>query len=286
MTPEACFSLSIHVPRRWLGRLEARLAALGHGSYEERPAPGGALLLVYDPSRSALAALQQALSAAESGLLGAALRFELSEVSPDWALAWTEHLVPVALTPSITLHPRRPEGPRAADALYLEPAFAFGFGEHESTRLLARWLEASCRASPGVSVLDVGCGTGVLALVARRSGAGRVVGVDLSAPAIVAARRNASLNELDAVSFVHGSVADVEGCFERVVANIEASILEALAPLIVDKVSAGGQLALAGLIHEQHASVIDCYGQLGLCLEVHEEVDGWCALVGGHSRNS
>jgi ribosomal protein L11 methyltransferase len=280
MNPEPCFSLSIDVPRRLLDALARRLAELGHPIFEERAVAGAARVLVYDASADELGRLQRALEAASSGALAGALRFEIAEVPADWALAWTAHLEPVALTPTITLYPRAPEGAPDAGALYLEPAFAFGFGEHESTRLLARWLESSCTLSPGVSVLDVGCGTGVLALVARRAGAGQVVGVDLSEPAVAAARANAALNQLDSVSFVHGSIADVEGPFERVVANIEATILLELAPSIAGKLSPGGELGLAGLIREQCDDVLGRYAQLGVELSVHEEVDGWCALVG------
>jgi ribosomal protein L11 methyltransferase len=283
MSPAPCFSLSILVPRRLLGLLAQRLADLGHPSFEERAAPGAVRVLVYADGVEALGSLQRALEGPESGPLRGSLRFEIAEVAPDWALGWTAHLAPVALTPSITLYPRRPDGALEPGALYLEPAFAFGFGEHESTRLLARWLETSCLASPGVSVLDVGCGTGVLSLVARRAGAGRVVGIDLSEPAIVAASANAALNQLEGVCFVQGGIDAVEGRFERVVANIEAGVLVALAPGIASALAASGELGLAGLIREQCEGVIQRYASLGVRLAVHEEVDGWCALVGGHA---
>jgi ribosomal protein L11 methyltransferase len=281
VTPEVCWSLSIDVSRRLLGLLERGLAELGHTSFEERAAAGGvARILIYDANPAALAAVQRALSGPESGALRGALRFELREVPPDWALAWTAHLEPVALTPAITLYPHRPEGAAKPGALYLEPAFAFGFGEHESTRLLARWLEASCRLAPGLSVLDVGCGTGVLALVARCSGAGRVVAVDVSEPAIAAARANAALNQLDAVSFIWGSLADVEGEFDRVVANIEAGVLIELAPAIARTLNGTGEVALAGLVREQCQEVIERYGSFGITLGLCEDVAGWCSLAG------
>jgi ribosomal protein L11 methyltransferase len=283
MNPEPCFSLSIEVPRRLIGLLARRLAELGRSSFEERAAAGGARVLVYDASAEELGRLQRALAGPSSGALDGALRFEIAEVAPDWALAWTAHLEPVALTPSITLYPHAPQGTPEVGALYLEPAFAFGFGEHESTRLLARWLEGSCKRGPGLSVLDVGCGTGVLALVAQRAGAGQVIGVDLSEPAIAAARANAALNQLGSVCFVHGSIADVAGRFERVVANIEATVLVELAPSIISKLSPTGELALAGLIREQCDDVIGRYAALGVELALHEEVDDWCALVGRHT---
>jgi ribosomal protein L11 methyltransferase len=281
MTLEPCWSLSIEIGRRYLSALVARLRELGFPSIEERPAPLGACVVVYASSQGALEALRDALSSSlpSLGLLPGQLRWRIAEVPPDWALEWTRHLGPVALTSTITLFPHRPEAATRAGELYLEPAFAFGFGEHPSTCLAARWLETSCRAKPGVSVLDVGCGTGVLALVARLAGAGSVLGIDVAEPAILAARANAALNVLD-VTFRRSGIAEVAGAFERVVANIEAGVLCELASDIVSRVAPGGELGLAGFIDEQCEGVVRCFASAGLELALRDTLEDWCLLAG------
>lgn len=275
-TSERFWSLSIELSRRHLRALTARLLELGFPSFEERPAAKGVSVIVYAASPSELDSLRDELRRVAGGELG----FRLAEVAPGWALEWTRHLQPVALTPALTLFPHRPPQAPAPGALYLEPAFAFGFGEHESTRLAARWLEATCREQPGRSVLDVGCGTGVLALVALRSGARPVLGIDISEPAIHAARANAALNGLaDGVVFERTAVDGIEGVFELVVANIEAPVSCELAGGIASRVAAGGQLALAGFISEQCTAVVRRYAAEGLQLEQRECIDDWCLLV-------
>jgi len=273
------WSLSIELPRRHRGWLEQRLAELGQTSFEEQSIPGGSRLIVYASSSAPLEQLRAALAAQNAAGAPRVSRFALAPVAPDWALRWTEHLEPVALTPSLTLYPSRPVAEPGPGELYLAPAFAFGFGEHESTRLCARWLEASCQSAPGVSVLDVGCGTGVLALLAAKRGAGSVLGVDLSEPAVAAARDNAALNRLEHVRFECLELGAVDRRFERVVANIEANVLCALAGGIAAHLAAGGQLALAGLISEQVDGVVRRYESVGLRLTLEACVADWCLLT-------
>jgi ribosomal protein L11 methyltransferase len=272
------FCLSIELARRERDWLVDRLAHCGFSSFEEQSRRGRACLIVYDPSRERLGALQSALrvSAAERRpvlVLGCALGLAPS----DWALRWTEYLEPVQLTPSLTLYPSRAPPEPGSGALYLEPAFAFGFGEHASTRLMAAWLEACCRVHPGCSVLDVGCGTGVLALVACKSGAGRVLGVDTSEPAVLAARANAASNQLTA-SFTQQSAEELDERFDYVVANIEAPVLLAASRAIVRCASAARALALAGFIEEQVDELVQHYAGLGIVLHRQASEADWCLL--------
>jgi ribosomal protein L11 methyltransferase len=286
---EAYWCLSIELPRRHLEALSSRLFELGFPSFEERLAPRGVAVVVYAAESSPLERLRVALrcSAASGELPAGELGFQLAEVAPGWALEWTKHLEPVALTATLTLHPRRPVGTPAEHELYLEPAFAFGFGEHESTRLAARWLEAACRRQPGRAVLDIGCGTGVLALVASRCGAGSVLGIDVSEPAILAARSNAALNGIErGVAFELTGVEQVSAVFDYVVANIEAGVLCELAADIVNRVAPGGELGLAGFITEQQEAVARRYASEGLRLELRDCVDDWCLLIGKKEPNT
>lgn len=258
----------------------ACLVKLGFSAFEERTSAHGTLLLVYADAERRLCELASALRArAREAVQAPELSCAISRLGSDWQLAWTRHLTPVQLTPRLRLIPRAPAGSPLPSELYLEPAFAFGFGEHPTTRLLATWLESVCQGQPCAKVLDVGSGTGVLALVAERNGASRVVGVDTSAFAVRAARVNAELNCAKRVEFVQGSVADVEGTFDVVVCNIEAGVLASLAPLVVARLAPGARLALTGLVEDQVDEVAQSYADAGVDLTVADRDAEWCLLA-------
>ncbi|HEU4576966.1 MAG TPA: 50S ribosomal protein L11 methyltransferase [Polyangiaceae bacterium] len=280
---ETYFCLEIAIPHRDRDWLAEQLARQGFSAFEERSRPGGACLVIYAQSRASLEHVASELrSAAQARRPGLAPGCKIERAPEDWALGWTEYLKPVQLTPTLTLHPNAPPAVPDPGALYLEPAFAFGFGEHPSTRLLASWVEARCRAHPGCSLLDVGCGTGVLALVACKSGAGRVLGVDTSEPAVQAARANAALNRLPA-TFLQQDGGDLDERFDYVVANIEAPVLIAASPAIARCARGARAFALSGFISEQVPELVQRYAQLGLALHLQGHEEDWCLLSSSDS---
>jgi ribosomal protein L11 methyltransferase len=241
--------------------------------------------VIYAQSRAELERVAAELhAAARARRPGLSPSCKIEQAPDDWVLGWTQYLQPVQLTPSLTLHPNAPPAVPDPSALYLEPAFAFGFGEHPSTRLLASWVESRCRAEPGCSLLDVGCGTGVLALVAGKSGAGRVLGVDTSEPAVQAARSNAALNRLSA-SFSQQDAGELDEQFDYVVANIEAPILIAAGAGIARCARSAKALALSGFIHEQVPELVQHYAALGMALHLEASEADWCLLSGVTDRH-
>ena len=159
--------------------------------------------------------------------------------------------------------------------LVLDPGMAFGTGSHPTTRLCLEWLERT--VTPGVAILDYGCGSGILAIAAAKLGAAEVLGVDIDVQAVSAARSNAERN--DVVARFDDSAKDIEGQFDIVVANILSNPLKALAPAICSHVRAGGQLALSGILVEQTDDLIASYAPY-LALHVADTRDGWVCLAG------
>jgi ribosomal protein L11 methyltransferase len=193
----------------------------------------------------------------------------LEEVVGDaWRDAWKEHFAPFALTPRITVVP--PWSPHPAldagsVALELEPGRAFGTGLHASTSLVSEILDASRGALAGREVLDMGTGSGILALVALLCGAARVVAMDLDADVIDVVRENAARNGLgDRVEARAGTVEAVTRAFPWVLANIEARVLKPLAGELARVLAPSGTLVLSGILESEHDEVVRLYAAQGL----------------------
>lgn len=164
----------------------------------------------------------------------------------------------------------------AAINLILDPGMAFGTGSHPTTQLCLEWLCATI--SDGESVLDYGCGSGILAIAAAKLGAGAVLGVDIDDNALAAARDNAANNGV-ALELRHSRAPIVE-TFDLVVANILTNPLCLLAPLLAARINPGGRIALSGILASQAEQVIDAYAPF-IDLRIGATLDGWVRLEGG-----
>jgi ribosomal protein L11 methyltransferase len=194
----------------------------------------------------------------------------------DWVRATQEQFAPIRISRRLWIVPSWHRAPDpAAINIVLDPGLAFGTGSHPTTRLCLRWLERVVRG--GEFVIDYGCGSGVLAIAALKLGAGRAAGIDIDEQALVAARRNAMQNRVDA-SF-HGAAEGIGPPAQIVVANILAHPLIVLAPVLARLTRPGGRLALAGLLAPQAGEVCAAY-RAWFDIGIEGEDEDWTLLSG------
>lgn len=196
----------------------------------------------------------------------------------DWVRSSQAQFQPIEISERLWIVPSWHQVPVAgAVAIRLDPGAAFGTGAHPTTQLCLRWLDR--RLEPGASVLDYGCGSGVLAIAAAKLGAGRVVGTDIDPQALVTARANTAENTVDASYTDPDSLP--AGTFDVVLANILANPLKLLAPAILARVASGGSLVLSGVLERQANELIDVYRTIdpALPLEVWAVDEGWACLA-------
>ena len=194
----------------------------------------------------------------------------------DWVRLTQSQFEPIPISDRLWIVPSWHDAPDPeAIVLVLDPGLAFGTGSHPTTRLCLKWLEQHLQGAE--SVLDYGCGSGILAIAAKKLGAGQVVGTDVDAQAITASRNNAESNRTEAAFFLPDALP--AGEFDVLVANILTNPLKALMPLLAGRVKAGGRIALSGILAEQADEVLAIYGQF-FDMRLWATEDGWVCLTG------
>ena len=197
----------------------------------------------------------------------------------DWVRLTQAQFAPVAITPDFWIVPSWHEAPaQARQLIRLDPGLAFGTGTHPTTRMCLRWLAQS----PGVAgarVLDYGCGSGILAIGAAKYGAAQVDAVDIDPAAVATARDNAANNATSLCSGLPDMVEPAQARYGIVLANILASPLKVLAPLLCAHLAPGGYLVLAGILERQTQELQEAYAP-DIELSVADVQDGWVLLTG------
>jgi ribosomal protein L11 methyltransferase len=216
-----------------------------------------------------------------SAVLGAAVPvYTIATIADrDWVRKTQQQFQPICATPGLWIVPSwsEPVDPKAIN-LRLDPGLAFGTGSHPTTLMCLRWLAQ--HLSAGATVLDYGCGSGILAIAAAKLGAGAVDGIDVDPQAITASRENAKLNNV--VARFDPAEAFTAGTYDVVVANILANPLQLLAPLLAVRVRARGQIVLSGILEPQAAAVIAAY-EPWFTIDVSNSEEGWVALAGSRT---
>jgi ribosomal protein L11 methyltransferase len=251
---------------------------------------GGAESVALDPvvaaagSRTRLTVLAAAgadaaalVSAAARASALAAPAFSVARLEDeDWVRRSQSQFGPIRVSDALWIVPSwhlPPDG--AATVVRLDPGLAFGTGSHASTRLVLRFLEKNIL--PGSRVLDYGCGSGILAIVAAKLGAADVAAVDIDPQALAATAANASANGVSLCVAAPESLS--AGTYDVVLANILAGPLIALEPLLAARARAGGHIALSGILEEQAAGVVAAYAR-SFEIAVGATDEGWALLEG------
>lgn len=249
----------------------------------------GSVLLAYCPTREQAQSLSQvsrsyALALKEINGATAVISVTLEQViDPGWAQAWKSHFRPSRVSRRVAVCPpwEPYEGSEGVHVIQIDPGQAFGTGLHETTRLCIEWLDELLvdERVPEVA-LDLGTGTGILAMAMARLGVGRVVAVDVDPLAVEAARENLRANRLhERVEVLEGSLAAVgTQVFPLVVANLTGTALRENARELAARVCAQGALLVSGILDEETACVVESFSRAGMVERGLRKRGEWCAL--------
>jgi ribosomal protein L11 methyltransferase len=269
-----------------LGAISASLEDADAGSLDETPIFG-------EPTEPDAGLWQHCIVTALLGpdnqpadlIARAALATGLSKIPPwsveavddqDWVRLTQSQFDPIPISPRLWIVPTWHEAPDSqALNIRLDPGLAFGTGSHPTTRLCLRWLDENIKG--GETVLDYGCGSGILAIAAAKLGAGEVWGVDIDPQAIQAAAYNADMNAVSARFYTPDQAPDTAA--QIVVANILTNPLKALAPLLASLTLPGGRLVMSGILEQQAESVMQVY-RTWFEFEPPVAEEGWVRLCG------
>jgi ribosomal protein L11 methyltransferase len=197
----------------------------------------------------------------------------------DWVRLTQSQFAPVEITPEFWIVPTWHDKPAGATKIItLDPGLAFGTGTHPTTRMCLRWIARNASALAKQRVLDYGCGSGILAIGAALYGASLIDAVDIDEAAVQSTQDNAVANQVALNAGLPDQVSNSPKSYAVVLANILATPLKVLAPLLTGHVAPGGSLVLAGILERQEVELIAAYAPYAK-LEVSDREDGWILMT-------
>ena len=235
------------------------------------------VLALYDTREQALEAL--ALLQVQDFFAGCEMLGVREIPEQDWVRLTQSQFAPVDITPDFWIVPSWHAPPaQARVVIRLDPGLAFGTGTHPTTRMCLRWIAQRGATAELIRVLDYGCGSGILAIAAAKYGARDIDAVDIDPAAVESTLLNAAANQ---VALRAGLPESVSGEYPVVLANILATPLKVLAPLLWSRVAPGGSLVLAGILERQVDELKAAYAPY--CeLSVSDREDGWVLMTAVH----
>jgi len=199
----------------------------------------------------------------------------------DWNADWKKHFKPIKVTDTIVIRPpwEKYHSPQGELVITINPQMAFGTGHHESTKLAIIEMEKSVK--PGIQVLDVGTGSGILAIISEKLGAESVLGIDNDMDAIKNANENAAMNHTR--GSIHFGYAELEQVtpsdYDVVLANINRNVLLNYATLFPDFIKQNGLLILSGILRSDEMKIVQAYTKNGFVIKRKRTLKEWLALV-------
>ena len=267
-----------------LGALSVDIADAGVGTEYEQPIfgePAGSMAAWRSSRVSGLFPANADITCIVKNACGALAlppaHYTVTEVpEQDWVRLSQEQYEPIKISARLWIVPswHTPRDPGAVN-IVLDPGLAFGTGSHPSTRLCLRWLDEHVKG--GETVLDYGCGSGILAIAGLKLGAHRAFGVDSDSQAVLVSQANAEQNQVHAEFYSANAVPRIHA--DVVLANILANPLKLLAPLLAEATRGGGALVLSGILAKQARDVEQAYRDW---FDIHDacEEQGWVRLCG------
>lgn len=278
---ENWFRVTVVVPLQQAEDISAQLFELGCAGVQEETVDHGVCLIAFFEDQKKQADILRAYKTLMADF-GVTAEIHAEAVpNEDWTTSWRDYFKPVYATPRIVICPAwAPEPvPEGGFSILIDPKMAFGTGHHETTRLALMGLEKCVVGRE--RVLDVGTGSGILAIAAIKLGAQSVMAVDTDPPAIDNTQENLVLNGvLEGVVVKEGSVGAVSGTFDVVVANIISSILVPLLPQIATRVQPGGRVVLGGILTREREAFCKAITQAGFVMDEMLEDGEWICAVG------